>query len=135
MFKRTYELGFLMHPIHQGAPLSAIQYADDTLLLHVHGSTRQAIFAKQLLDAAITRLHIDFQKSTFVALHMSDQEANEVASILGSPITHLPCTYLGLPPSANKMSRKLLHLDTDRIGRRLPSRVLGSCLQGRGCRW
>jgi hypothetical protein len=98
MVKRAYESGFLKHPIPQGAPLPALQYLNDMLLL-LHGSAHQAIFAKQLLDATITRLQINFQKSTFVPLHTSDQEANEVASVLGCPITQLCCTYLGLPLS------------------------------------
>jgi hypothetical protein len=71
MFRRAYESGFLGHPIQQGSPFPALQYADDTLLI-IHGSVQQAFLAKQILHAfsEFTGLQINFQKSTFVPMHM-----------------------------------------------------------------
>jgi hypothetical protein len=66
MFRKAYESGFLSHPIQQGSPYPALQYADDTLLI-IQGSAQQAFLAKQLLCAfsEFTGLQINFQKSTY----------------------------------------------------------------------
>jgi hypothetical protein len=104
MTRKAYEDGFITHPIENGGPLPVLQYADDTLLI-LHGSIQQATFAKSILDAfaMFTGLTINFQKSTFVPLHMAQQDSIQVASILGCTPSTLPCTYLGLPDGAELM--------------------------------
>jgi hypothetical protein len=121
MFRKAYDSGFLKHPIQQGSPYPALQYADDTLLI-IQGSAQQALLAKQLLCAfsEFTGLQINFQKSTFVPMHMTETESNVAASLLGCPTATLPCTYLGLPLSANKISKQLLQPVINKIHRRLP---------------
>jgi hypothetical protein len=121
MFRRAYESGLLRHPIQQGSPFPALQYADDTLLI-IHGSVQQALIAKQILHAfsEFTGLQINFQKSTFVPMHMSELQATQAASILGCTAAALPCTYLGLPLSANRISKQLLQPVINKIQRRLP---------------
>jgi hypothetical protein len=121
MFRKAYESGFLGHPIQQGSPYPALQYADDTLLI-IQGSVHQAFLAKQILHAFsdFTGLQINFQKSTFVPIHMSELDASNAASLLGCPTAALPCTYLGLPLSANKISKQLLQPVINKIQRRLP---------------
>jgi hypothetical protein len=106
----------LIHPIENGAPLPVLQYADDTLLI-LHGSTQQATYVKAILDAfaLFSSLKINFQKSTFVPLHMTQHESEAVATILGRPISSLSCTYLGLPLSMNKISRTNLQPIIQRI--------------------
>jgi hypothetical protein len=93
MLKKAYDSGYLQHPIQQGCPLPALQYADDTLII-LNGSVQQATFLKHILHAftVFTGLQINFQKSTFVPMHMSDQSAAAVSQILGCPIAQLPCT-------------------------------------------
>jgi hypothetical protein len=121
MFRKAYDSGYLNHSIMQGSPFPALQYADDTLLI-IHGSTQQATFAKHILDAfsVFTGLRINFQKSTFVPMHMTEQEANNAATILGCHTETLPCTYLGLPLSASKISKELLQPVINKIQSRLP---------------
>jgi hypothetical protein len=121
MFRKAYGAGFLRHPIQQGSPFPALQYADDTLLI-IQGSVQQAFLAKQILHAfsEFTGLQINFQKSTFVPMHMTELDATNAASILGCNIADLPCTHLGLPLSANKISKQLLQPVINKIHKRLP---------------
>ncbi|KAM0888278.1 hypothetical protein ACQ4PT_028461 [Festuca glaucescens] len=81
-----------------------------------------ASFAKHILDAfsEFTGLQINFHKSTFVPMHMTEQEANNAASILGCATAAMPCTYLGLPLSASKISKGLLQPVINKIQKRLP---------------
>jgi hypothetical protein len=121
MFRKAYGAGFLRHPIQQGSPFPALQYADDTLLI-IQGSVQQAFLAKQILHAfsEFTGLQINFQKSTFVPMHMTELDATNAASILVCNTADLPCTYLGLPLSANKISKQLLQPVINKIQKRLP---------------
>jgi hypothetical protein len=130
MIRKAYEDGLLTHPIENGAPLPVLQYADDTLLI-LRGSIQQATFAKSILDAfaLFTGLTIKFQKSTFVPLHMTQQDSVQVASIFGCTPSTLPCTYLGLPLSMSKNLRTMLQPVIQRVDSRLPGwmpRMLGS---------
>jgi hypothetical protein len=130
MIRRADREGLLLHPIENGAPLHVLQYADDTLLI-LHGTPQQATLAKALLDAIamFTGLHINYQKSTFVPLHTSEDVFMLIANTLGCNISSLPCTYLGLPLSMHKISRLNIQPVIQRIGNRLPGwmpRMLGS---------
>jgi len=46
---------------------------------------------------------INFHKSTFVPMHVGDDTAAEMASVLGCSISTFPQTYLGLPLSPHKL--------------------------------
>jgi hypothetical protein len=121
MIRRAYSKGILLLPIENGAPLPMLQYVDDTLLI-LHGSPQQATLAKALLEAfpMFTGLHINYQKSTFFPLHMTEHDSLSIANILGCNITSLSCTYFGLPLSMQKISRLNLQPVIYRIGNRLP---------------
>jgi hypothetical protein len=120
MFKKAYKSGFLQHPILQGVPMPVLQYADDTMII-LQGSVHQATLARFILDAftKFTGLQINFRKSTFVSMHMSESSVAAAAAVLGCPIAQLPCTSLGLPRTANMISRTLLQPVINRISRRL----------------
>jgi hypothetical protein len=124
MIRQAYDNNLLLHPLQQGAPIPALQYADDTLLI-IQGTTQQAIYIKVLLEAfaKFSGLKINFQKSTFVPMNLSDETRAQISTILGCPISELPCTYLGLPLSMNKIPRTLLQPVLQRIGRYLPGWV------------
>jgi hypothetical protein len=97
----------------------------------LHGSAQQATYVKAILDAfaLFSGLKINFLKSTSVQLHMTLQDSEAVAEILGCPISSLPCTYLGLPLSMKKISRSHLQPIIQRIDNRLPGwmpRMLGA---------
>jgi hypothetical protein len=76
-----------------------------------------------------TGLQINYQKSTSVPMHMTEPESLSIANIMGCSISRLPCTYLGLPLSVQKILRVNLQPVIQRIGTRLPGwmpRMLGS---------
>jgi hypothetical protein len=79
MIRKAYSEGILLHPIENGAPLPVLQYADDTMLI-LHGSPQQATLAKALLEAfaMFTGLQINYQKSTFVPMHMTEPESMHI---------------------------------------------------------
>jgi hypothetical protein len=111
MIRKAYANGLLLHPLENGAPLPVLQYADDTLLI-LHGTMEQAIIVKTLLDtfARFSGLKINFQKSTFVPLHMTQEDTQAIAETLGCPISNLPCTYLGLPLSMSNCRNVFISL-------------------------
>ena len=51
---------------------------------------------------------------------MTNHDILAVLDILGCPVAGLPCTYLGLPLSMNKINRQLLQPVIQKIANRLP---------------
>ena len=82
---------------------------------------QQASLVKQILTAFsdFSGLQINYHKSTFVPIHMCAEEALAAASVLGCPISSLPCNYLGLPLSMQKVSNSVLMPVIQKIDRRL----------------
>lgn len=81
-----------------------LQYADDTLVI-LQACPTQLDELKSVLQhfSAITGLHINFYKSTFVPMDVEEQAAAQMACSLGCKIESFPQTYLGLPLSASKL--------------------------------
>ncbi|CAL4971761.1 unnamed protein product [Urochloa decumbens] len=96
--------GELLHPIAPDLPCPVLQYADDTLII-LSAQPSQISRLKQILDSfsAMTGLHINFDKSTFVPIGIPQSEAQAMASILGCAVASFPQTYLGLPLSCHKL--------------------------------
>jgi hypothetical protein len=86
-------------------PCAVLQYADHTLIV-CQGDLNAASALKQIHDqfAAISRLHINYGKSTLVPIHMSEELTDECVLILGCSRQGFPQSYLGLPLSVNKLS-------------------------------
>jgi hypothetical protein len=53
--------------------------------------------------ASATGLAINFHKSCFIPMHVSSEDATEMASALGCPISSFPQPYLGLPLFPTKL--------------------------------
>jgi hypothetical protein len=73
----------------------------------------QIIHAKELLDSfsRATGLQINFEKSAFVPIHVPDDHATMLASLIGCSAAAFPQTYLGLPLTARKLRvQDLQHL-------------------------
>ena len=85
-------------------PCPVLQYADDTLIL-VRGDVASMCTLKTILDdfSLATGLYINFHKSTFVPMNVSDQVASAMATALGCAQSSFPQTYLGLPISPHKL--------------------------------
>ena len=94
--------GSIQHPISDDLPCLVIQYADDTLII-LRGDTQQLQRLKDILVSfsSFSGLHINFDKSTFIPMHVSDEDAQIMASTLGCSISSFPQPYLGLPLSAS----------------------------------
>lgn len=118
--------GLILHPLDIQETPPTLQYADATLIL-LKGSVKQAMALKELLDsfAIFSGLKINYHKSTLVPIHMSQQEAVLSASTLQCPLSSLPCNYLGLPLSTNKIPHSLLQPIIDKIDRRLAGWIPG----------
>ncbi|KAF8672185.1 hypothetical protein HU200_049753 [Digitaria exilis] len=95
----------LEHPLVSGVPCPVLQYADDTLIL-LRGNCSAASVLKRVLEdfAQATGLTINFHKSTFIPLHLTDDESARISDILGCPISSFPQPYLGLPLSPTKLN-------------------------------
>lgn len=76
MVTHSFQQGFLAHPLIDDEPPAVLQYADDTLIL-LRASRDNLTHLKQLLDsfALATGLIINYNKSTFVPLHVDETEA------------------------------------------------------------
>ena len=99
-------LQLLAHPFSDTIPCPVLQYADDTLII-LRATNNAAVHLRKILDdfADATGLQIDFNKTTFVPIHLSQQEADYVATTLGTSISSFPQTYLGLPLSSTKLNQ------------------------------
>ncbi|CAO2197346.1 unnamed protein product [Urochloa humidicola] len=94
----------IRHPVCENAPCPTLQYADDTLIV-VRGAASDISNLKMILDqfSAATGLHINYNKSTAVPMHMDEQVIAECLNILGCRREGFPQTYLGLPLSCSKL--------------------------------
>ena len=102
--------GLLSHPLVEHLPCPVIQYADDTLIICKANSTAaQNLISTLQVFSASTGLHINFDKSTFVPIHVEHDLATLSASILGCSISSFPQTYLGLPLSSHKLNLSAFH--------------------------
>ena len=112
----------IKHPIDDEAPGVVLQYADDTLIV-IRGAAQSAQHLKTLLDlfSAATGLHINFNKSTLVPIHMTDSEISQCTEILGCRQEEFPQNYLGLPLSMSKLPNSIFNTYVDRSDRFLSS--------------
>jgi hypothetical protein len=96
--------GLLLHPLVDDLPCPILQYADDTLII-IRAVPHHVTHLKLLLDdfSDATRLAINFHKSTFVPIKLSQEEATSIASSFCCAVSSLPQTYLGLPLSTHKL--------------------------------
>lgn len=81
-----------------------LQYRDDTLIV-LRADPDQVTFQRGLLDSfsIATGLHINFDKSNFIPIGPTPEEANSMASLLVCSVYSFPKTYLGLPLSTHKL--------------------------------
>lgn len=81
-----------------------LQYADDTLII-MEACPTQLSHLKAVLKrfSAVTGLHINFEKSTLVIIHVEQGLAAALSTVLGCPISSFPQAYLGLPLSTSKL--------------------------------
>ncbi|CAO2043009.1 unnamed protein product [Urochloa humidicola] len=96
--------GRICHPAAADRPCPVLQYADDTLLL-LRADARDLQALKEVLDvfSAFTGLKINYNKSTLVPMHTSNEDATVFQQILGCQLGTFPQTYLGLPLSSEKL--------------------------------
>ena len=120
LLQHAHSNGLILHPLDIQETTPMLQYADDTLIL-LKGIVQQAMVLKELLDSfeIFSGLKINYHKSTLVPIHMSQQDATLAATALQCPLSSLPCNYLGLPLSTNKIPYSLLQPIIDRIDRKL----------------
>lgn len=112
----------LLHPLTDDLPCPIIQYAHDTLIL-VRAEEPQVCQLRQLLDdfASATGLDINYQKSTFVPVHVAPDHAESLAAILACPVSAFPQTYLGLALFDTKLPASVLDTLAVRVERCIPS--------------
>jgi hypothetical protein len=94
----------IRHPTEDSLPCAVLQYADDTLIVF-RAETSAAVKLKEILDqfAAMSGLHINFDKSTLVPIHANADLIQQCVQVLGCSQGSFPQQYLGLPLSASKL--------------------------------
>lgn len=92
------------HPIVHDLPCAILQYADDTLIL-LRAASADVQCLKTTLDhfSAATGLHINYNKSTLVPMHVPEEDLPGYLATLGCVREGFPQTYLGLPLSHEKL--------------------------------
>jgi hypothetical protein len=91
--QRAASHNLLAHPLdHPSHSCPVLQYADDTLIL-IRGDLQAVIAPKHILEqfSLATGLHINFHKSTFVPIHLPEDTACAMASVLGCPCCKVKC--------------------------------------------
>jgi hypothetical protein len=116
MIHIAFSENHILQPIRDGIPSAVLQYADDTLIM----ATATPIAARRLKDilndfALATGPQINFNKTTFIPMNVTDSTASILASLLGTQIHTFPQTYLGLPFSPLKLSASAFQSLLDRI--------------------
>ena len=92
--------------LFRSEPIMALQYADDTAIIARADITTMISLKLALrLFTNISGLQINYAKSVFLPLNLSDQQQTEVQLILGCERTELPITYLGMPLTINRPKR------------------------------
>lgn len=83
--------GAILHPLTPNTPCPVLQYADDTLILF-KGDMTAISRLKQILDSfsAVTGLLINYHKSTFIPMNLTDQAIHDMASCLGCTVSTFP---------------------------------------------
>jgi hypothetical protein len=111
----------LVHPLVDDLACPVIQYVDNTLLL-LRADPKQLIRATELLDSfsRATGLGINFQKSSFVPIHVPATEVDGLAALFGYSVLEFPQTYLSLPLTAAKLRVQDLQHLVVKIQKRAP---------------
>lgn len=88
--------------------LLAMQYSDDTTLV-ANGSVETVATLKIILRlfAKVSGLEINYDKSCFIPINMTNDQTDAIGAILGCKETKFPVTYLGMPLTIVKPGRKL----------------------------
>jgi hypothetical protein len=110
-----------------------LQYADDTLIiLKANPDHTNNLHDVLLQFSNATSLKINFDKSTFVPIHVDPSVASALVSSLGCPVSSFPQTYLGLPLSTHKLGIAAFALIIAKIDKRLAGWI-GKLLSMVGC--
>jgi hypothetical protein len=126
--------GVLHLPIDQPASedFPVVQYADDTIII-LQADRDQLASLHSLLDAysQSTGLKINFHKSQMIPINITNEKAQELASVLGCQVGQMPFTYLGLPLGTTRPTVAELMPLVDRVERRLTSTAIWLTYGGR----
>nr|GFA93753.1 putative RNA-directed DNA polymerase, eukaryota, reverse transcriptase zinc-binding domain protein [Tanacetum cinerariifolium] len=87
---------------HNNVDVSHLQFADDALIMG-KWSLENAKNIRRILRCfhMSSELKVNFSKSKFFGIGVSDTDTNNFASFLNFQPSSLPCIYLGLPIGAN----------------------------------
>ena len=101
---RISQHGDICHPLDPSLPCPVLQYVDDTLII-LQGDLGQLTYLKAILDtfSSFSGLQINFDKSTFVPINLSEVLAKQMAALLGCQVSSFPKPYLGLPLTPTKI--------------------------------
>lgn len=85
-----------------GVFLSHLQYADDTIIF-CNNDLEEICIIKRILRCfqLMSRLKINFSKSSLCGVKVQVQDVKSLAYVLGCKVESLPIKYLGLPLVAN----------------------------------
>jgi hypothetical protein len=94
----------VQHPTNDGLPCEVLQYADDTLIV-LKGDLQGVSLLKQIIDqfAGLSGLHINYEKSTLVPIHLDEQTISNCVQAIGCRREGFPQPYLWLPLSVHKL--------------------------------
>lgn len=123
--------GLLKHPISSENNCPVMQYADDILIV-VEGTLIQAQILREVLNAfaVTTGLQLNYSKSTFVPIALTDDEQNQISSVLGCSVAAFPQTYLGLPLTDSTLPRAAMTPILDKIDARVDTMTIKGATKG-----
>jgi hypothetical protein len=127
MFATTDQYGVLQQIGRHPMPHRVSLYADDVVLFVCPDAAEfQAIMALLQPFGEATGLHSNFLKSSITPIHCSDEDAGALSAMLGCPVVHFPCRYLGMPLSDRRLHKADLQPAIDKLSGKVKGWIHGS---------
>jgi hypothetical protein len=116
LIRTAFQEQKILHPLRDDIAPVVLQYADDTLII-AKASSDASQHLKETLDsfALTTSLQINFHKTTFVPMNLSDDLAASIATIPWHITAHIPSDISWPTPFTHKTTPSAFQMLLDRF--------------------
>jgi len=108
LFTKAEGLG-LLQPFTRGSNGQRISLYADDVALFIRPAEDEMTLTTQILEVfgKASGLRTNFQKSCIIPIRCEEAEITDIASTMACSVAEFPCTYLGLPISDKKLTKRI----------------------------